>query len=230
MSGQETEPYRSFTAAEWRAVRDQLASAAASDGTPALRLLASAMEDLVSCWEVLRPLQIWVDQHPDDKIERDDDPYGFLLTFAEADLLDAFQKAASKLMHLARDWPDFESITPDDVELSLFVRYVSVLLPATEALPVPDSFKHLVRQLAPLVAGQPWERKLSATLDALSAHARAEDSAGLAMDFVDVVLHDLPGDRHLLLIQHLELLYVGAGLEPPEWAAVFRRRTGEGEA
>ena len=211
-----------FTVAEWLVVRNQLAGRDDLDEATS-RLLTAAMDHLEHGWVVLAPLERWVEhRHPER--ERADDAYGFLLTFVEADLLDAFRTVAFNVMHLVREWPEFDRVTPDDVELSLFVRYVSVLRQATEGADVPDAFRDLVHGLAPLDPGAPWERELSATLAAIGADAQAEETSSLALSFVDVALRGLPGDQRGPMAEHVDSLYARAGLPSPAWLEVFRCR------
>jgi hypothetical protein len=189
-------------------------------------LLCTALDLVESGWPAVRDLQRWVERHREQ--ERAADDYGCLLTYVESEVLEAFRTIALTLAAVAADWPEWERASTDDVDggLSAFVRYVTVLLLATEGAQVPPEFRELVHQVVPLRLGGEWSWQLSGVLEAIGDRSEAAGSVKDARSAVEFLTHALPAEERdrvsgQLLID-LEALYAATAPPPPEWLRLLR--------
>lgn len=218
------EPRATIHGPAWRDARDRLDWVQDED---AHDLLASAMDQVESGWDVVGALQRWAEQHPEP--ERPNNEYGALLTFAESQVQEVYRVLASDLAEWVRAWPGHDLPPANDVDacLSEFGRYVTVLVLATAAvLDVPDPFRQVVRQVERLRPGGKWFQELTATFAGIQHAADGEIAADTARQALDVLLAALPepkreraGDE---LLVRLETVYAAAGPPPPAWLALLR--------
>lgn len=190
-------------------------------------LLASAMDQVESGWDAVRAVQRWADRHPER--DRADDEYGALLTFAESELQEVFRSMAFDLAALVTGWPG-RSLPPGndiDAHRTEFGRYATVLVLATgAALNVPEGFRAAVRQVARLLPGGEWARRLAETFAGIQDVSDSEITADTARQAVDFLLHALPESERErisgLLVQDVESRYGAAGQPPPPWLGVLK--------
>lgn len=225
------EPSATIYGPAWLDARDRMVWIEDED---ARALLASAMDLVESGWDAVRGLQRWAEQHREP--DRPDDEYGALLTFAESELQEVFRSMAFNLADLVTDWPGI-SLPPDndiDAHRSEFGRYATVLVLATgAAVDVPDGFRALVRQVARLLPGGEWFRRLTETFAAIQDVSNSEITADTARQAVDFLLHALPeSERERVsgfVVQDLENRYEAAGELPPAWLDLLKGFFATGE-
>jgi hypothetical protein len=83
-----------------------------------------------------------------------------------------------------------------DAHRTEFGRYATVLVLATgAALDVPDGFRAAVRQVARLLPGGEWFRRLTETFAAIQDVSDSEITADTARQAVDYLLHAIPERR-----------------------------------
>lgn len=217
------DPKLTIRGPDWLAARDRLEMVAPAE---ARALLASAMDRVESGWTALCGLQQWLDQNKGRQSA--DDDYGCLLTYVETDVRESFRSMALALAHVAADWPGEERASVDDVDgwLSAFVRYVTVLGLATGSAAVPQEFRDLVRQVAPLGLAGEWFRQLSGVLQAIGDRSTAAGSVQDARSAVEFLTATLPKAERArasaALLTDLEAVYALAGPLPPEWLDLLR--------
>lgn len=207
----------------WNAARNRLTSVPTADTRA---LLASALDQVESGWPAVRGLQLWVQQNRERAGGADD--YGCLLTYVEAELREAFRSVAHTLADLVSDWPGWERASVDDVDgwLSAFVRYVTVLVLASETASVPAGFRELVRQVAPYRLGGAWDARLKETLGAIGDRSAGAARVTDAREAVDVLLDALPEEQRASasgsLVGKVESLYAAAGQPSLPWIEVLK--------
>lgn len=190
-------------------------------------LLASAMDQVESGWDAVRAVQRWAEQHCEP--DRPDDEYGALLTFAESEVQEVFRSMAFNLGALVTGWPG-RNLPPDndvDAHRTEFGRYATVLVLATgAAVDVPDGFRAAVRQVARLLPGGAWARRLAETFAALVDVSDTEITADTARQAVDFLMQALPdSERHHrsgLLVLDVEAAHAATGNAPPPWLALLK--------
>jgi hypothetical protein len=196
-------------------------------------LLACAMDQVESGWDAVRAVQRWAERHREP--ERPDDEYGALLTFAESELQEVFRLMACDLADLVTGWPG-RDLPPDndiDAHRTEFGRYATVLVLATgSALDVPEGFRAAVRQVARLLPGSEWARRLAETFAALVDVSDTEITANTARQAVDFLMQALPdSERHHrsgLLVLDVEAAHAAAGHVPP-WLDLLKTFFAPGE-
>jgi hypothetical protein len=197
-------------------------------------LLASAMDQVESGWDAVRAVQRWAERHRER--DRPDDEYGALLTFAESELQEVFRSMASDLAEMVTGWPGRDLPPSNDVDAhrTEFGRYATVLVLATgAAVDVPDGFRAAVRQVARLLPGGEWFRRLTETFAGIQDVSDSEITADTARQAVDFLLHALPDSEREriggVLVRDLESGYGAAGQPPPPWLGVLKDFFATGE-
>lgn len=156
------EPIHTIYGPTWYAARQR---AHAGTGKPA-RHLVRLLDVIESGWHALRDLQHWYEGNvpPADT----SDPYGHLLRFVGADLVDVFRVVAVSAAELVPGWSDWAAeADPDGLvgEVETFVRYLALLHSAVQAAPVPEPFAMLVVSVADRFTG--WGTEVSALVTAV---------------------------------------------------------------
>jgi hypothetical protein len=218
------EPRATIYGAAWLEARERVVWIEDED---ARALLASAMDQVESGWDAVRAVQRWAEGHRER--DRPDDEYGALLTFAESELQEVFRSMAFNLADLVAGWPG-RDLPPDndiDAHRTEFGRYATVLVLATgAAVDVPDGFLAAVRQVARLLPGGEWSRRLAETFAGIHDVSDSEITADTARQAVDFLLHAIPeAERERisgLLVQDLESGYGAAGQPPPPWLGLLK--------
>jgi hypothetical protein len=197
-------------------------------------LLASALDQVESGWDAVRAVQRWADRHPER--DRPDDEYGTLLTFAESELQEVFRSMASDLADMVTGWPGRDLPPSNDIDAhrTEFGRYATVLVLATgAAVDVPDDFRAAVRQVARLLPGGEWFRRLTETFAAIQDVSDSEITADTARQAVDYLLHAIPeAERERIsgsLVKDVERGYEAAGQPPPPWLGLLKGFFATGE-
>jgi hypothetical protein len=197
-------------------------------------LLASAMDQVESGWDAVRAVQRWAERHPEP--DRPDDEFGALLTFAESELQEVFRSMAFNLAALVTGWPGL-TLPPDndiDAHRTEFGRYATVLVLATgAAVSVPDGFRTAVRQVARLLPGGEWFRRLTETFAGIQDVSNSEITADSARQAVDFLLHAMPEPERErvsgFVVRDLEHRYEAAGQPPPPWLGLLKAFFATGE-
>jgi hypothetical protein len=218
------EPSATIYGSAWLEARERVVWI---DDEDARALLSSAMDQVESGWDAVRAVQRWADRHPEP--ERPDDEYGALLTFAESELQEVFRSMAFNLAALVTAWPGL-SLAPDndiDAHRTEFGRYATVLVLATgAAVSVPDGFRMAVRQVARLLPGGEWFRRLTESFAGIQDVSNSEITAESARQAVDFLLHARPEPEREResggLVRDLESRYEAAGQPPPPWLGVLK--------
>ncbi|WP_420125278.1 hypothetical protein [Longimicrobium sp.] len=218
------EPRATIYVPAWLEARERLVWI---DDEDARGLLASAMDQVESGWDAVRAVQRWADLHPER--DRPNDGYGALLTFAESELQEVFREMAFNLADLVTVWPGQDLPPHNDVDAhrTEFGRYATVLVLATGASEdVPEGFRTAVRQVARLLPGGEWFRRLAETFAAIDDVSGSEITADTARQAVDFLLHAIPeAERDRVgsqLVANLEALYAITAPPPPEWLRLLR--------
>jgi hypothetical protein len=189
------EPAATIYGPPWLEAREQVVWV---EDEVARALLASAMDQVESGWDAVRAVQRWADRHPER--DRPDDEHGALLTFAESESQEVFRSMAFNLADLVTGWPG-RDLPPDndiDAHRTEFGRYATVLVLATgAAVDVPEGFRAAVRQVARLLPGGEWFRRLAETFAAIQDVSASEITADTARQAVDFLMQALPDpERH----------------------------------
>lgn len=220
MSG--AEPTFTIYVPAWEVARERVGTVEPEETRA---LLCAALDRVESGWPAVRDLQRWVERHREQEGAEDD--YGVLLTYVESEVREAFRSMALTLADVVADWPGWERASTDDVDgwLSAFVRYVRVLVLATEGARVPPEFRERVHQVAPLRLGGEWCRQVSGVLEAIRDRS-AVGSVKDARSAVAFLTHAIPEEERARvsgqLLVHLEAMYAATAPPPPEWLILLR--------
>lgn len=213
-----TEPIVTLYTPKWNQAQQR-----AQQVDPATRaVFVTLLDHIERGWQVLRPLQVWFEQHQTNAAA--DDDYAHLLTFCEGSI-DVFLQVSGGVADLVPGWPRWqEEADPADVDgwAEAFFRDLKILRLACQGGMVPKQFRELVVSASAEMDGG-WCRLLSALLGAVGELIPA-DTAGEAApgcDAVDVLVWGFPLDQQAVgervLLEKLAEIYRAAGLEPPAW-------------
>lgn len=158
-----TEPKATLYAVDWNKAQQRVQRV-----DPAIRaVFVTLLDHIERGWRVLRPLQVWFEQHETDADAGDD--YGHLLTFCEGSVTDAFLQVSRGVAYLVPGWPGWrEEADPSDVEgrAEAFCRDLNVLRLACSGATGPKHFRGMVESAAEHMDGG-WCRLLAALLGAV---------------------------------------------------------------
>jgi hypothetical protein len=214
-----TEPKATLYRPKWIEARQRVQQV-----DPATRaVFVTLLDHMERGWQVLRPLQVWFEQHQTDAAA--DDDYAHVLTFCEGST-DVFLQVSRGVADLVPGWPRWEEeADPSDVDgwAEAFFRDLKILRLACEGGMVPKQFRELVvSAAAEMDAG--WFRLLSGLLgtigELIPADTAGEGAPG-SEAAVDVLVWGLPVDQQAVgervLLEALAEVYRAGGLEPPAW-------------
>jgi hypothetical protein len=158
-----TEPKATLYTPKWNDAREraQTVDAATRD------VFATLLDHIEQGWQVLRPLQLWFEQHSAEADAGDD--YAHLLTFSEGSVTDVFLQVSGGVADLVPGRPGWvEEADPADVDgwVDAFCQNLAVLRIASAGAAVPEPFRDLTQSAVRVVEGG-WCRLLSALLGAV---------------------------------------------------------------
>lgn len=158
-----TEPKATLYTPKWNEAqqRAQHIDAATRD------VFVTLLDHIERGWQVLRPLQLWFEQHQAEASASDD--YAHLLTFSEGSVTDVFLQVSGGVADLVPGRPGWrEEADPADVGgwAEAFCQDLSVLRMACMCATVPEPFRDLTLSATGALAGG-WCRLLSALLGAV---------------------------------------------------------------
>jgi hypothetical protein len=213
-----TEPKATLYTPKWNEARQRVQQV----DSASCALFVTLLDHIERGWQVLRPLQVWFEQHQTNAAA--DDDYAHVLTFCEGST-DVFLQVGGGVADLVPGWSHWaEEADPSDVDgwAEAFLRDLKILRLACEGGMVPKQFRELVASAAAEMDGG-WCRLLSALLGAVG-ELIPTDTAGEGApgsEAVDVLVWGLPVDQQSVgervLLDKLAEVYRAAGVEPPAW-------------
>jgi hypothetical protein len=213
-----TEPQATLYTPKWNEARRRVEQV----DPAAHAVFVTLLDHIERGWQVLRPLQVWFEQHQASGAA--DDDYAHLLTFCES-CTDVFLQVSGGVADLVPGWPHWqEEADPADVDgwAEEFFRGLKILRLACEGSMAPKQFRELVVSVSAEIDGG-WCRLLSTLLGAVGelipVDAAGEGAPGCAA--VDVLVWGLPLDQQpageRVLLDKLGEVYRASGVAPPAW-------------
>jgi hypothetical protein len=158
-----TEPKATLYTPKWNEAQQRVQQV-----DPATRaVFVTLLDHIERGWEVLRPLQVWFEQHAPDAAA--DDDHARLLTFCEGSVTDVFLQVSRGVADLVPGTPGWrEEADPSDVDgwAEAFGQGLNVLRLACAGATVPKHFRGMVASAAEHMDGG-WCRLLAALLSAV---------------------------------------------------------------
>lgn len=158
-----TEPKATLYTPKWNEAQQR----AQHIDTATRDVFVTLLDHIERGWHVLRPLQLWFEQHQAEASASDD--YAHLLMFSEGSVTDVFLQVSGGVADLVPGRPDWvEEADPADVDgwAEAFCQDLTVLRMACAGAAVPEPFRELTLSSVGALEGG-WCRLLSALLGAV---------------------------------------------------------------